>query len=163
MVETGEAREVHHLCVLVGYGADAVCPYLMMEVIAKVAREGLIKGDQNAEQLLENYRYATDNGILKVMSKMGISTLQSYKGAQIFEALGLHKEVVDLCFTGTASRIQGATFDLLAMDTFEFHERGWPSRNPVLPPGMPESGGTCCYPMFLFPSIVSRSHTTRCF
>lgn len=140
MVETGEAREVHHLCVLVGYGADAVCPYLMFEVIAKVAREGLIKGDQSAEELVENYRYATDNGILKVMSKMGISTLQSYKGAQIFEALGLHKEVIDLCFTGTASRVSGADFNLLAMDAYEFHERGFPSRNGVLPPGMPESG-----------------------
>jgi glutamate synthase (NADPH/NADH) len=74
------------------------------------------------------------------MSKMGISTLQSYKGAQIFEALGLHKEVVEKCFTGTASRVQGATFDLLAMDAFELHERGWPTRDTVLPPGMPESG-----------------------
>ena len=68
-----------------------------------------------------NYRLAADNGILKVMSKMGISTLQSYKGAQIFEALGLHSEVVERCFIGTASRVQGATFDLLAMDAFELH------------------------------------------
>ena len=70
---------------------------------------------------MANYRSATDNGILKVMSKMGISTLQSYKGAQIFEALGIHSEVIDKCFIGTASRIQGATFDLLAMDAFELH------------------------------------------
>ena len=87
-----------------------------------------------------NYRHSVDNGILKVMSKMGISTLQSYKGAQIFEALGLHSEVIDRCFIGTASRVQGATFDLLAMDAFELHERGWPSRETILPPGMPESG-----------------------
>ena len=71
---------------------------------------------------------------------MGISTLQSYKGAQIFEALGLHTEVIESCFIGTASRVQGATFDLLALDAFEMHERGWPSRETVLPPGMPESG-----------------------
>lgn len=89
---------------------------------------------------MENYRHSVDNGILKVMSKMGISTLQSYKGAQIFEILGLHKEVVEPCFIGTASRVQGATFDLLAMDAFELHERGWPSRETILPPGMPESG-----------------------
>lgn len=140
MVETAEAREVHHLCVLVGYGADAICPWLLMETIYKVAREGLIKSDIPVEKLLDNYRKSVDNGILKVMSKMGISTLQSYKGAQIFEILGLHNEVVEKCFIGSASRIQGATFDLLAMDAFELHERGWPSRETILPPGMPESG-----------------------
>lgn len=99
-----------------------------------------IKGNQTVAQLMDNYRHSVDNGILKVMSKMGISTLQSYKGAQIFEILGLHGQVVDRCFIGTASRVQGATFDLLAMDAFELHERGWPSRDTVLPPGMPESG-----------------------
>ncbi|TFK76592.1 NADPH-dependent glutamate synthase [Pluteus cervinus] len=140
MIETGEAREVHHICVLVGYGADAVCPWLMMETIHKVGREGLIKNDMTIEQVMENYRRSVDNGILKVMSKMGISTIQSYKGAQIFEILGLHSEIVERCFIGTASRVQGATFDLLAMDAFELHERGWPSRETILPPGMPESG-----------------------
>ncbi|KAF8654066.1 hypothetical protein AX16_003599 [Volvariella volvacea WC 439] len=140
MIETGEAREVHHICCLVGYGADAVCPWLMMETIHKLGREGLIKDDKPVERVMENYRHSIDNGILKVMSKMGISTLQSYKGAQIFEILGLHSEVVERCFTGTASRVQGATFDLLAMDAFELHERGWPTRETILPPGMPESG-----------------------
>jgi len=140
MVETAEAREVHHICVLVGYGADAICPWLTMEAIYKVAREGLVKNDMTVNQLMEKYRVSLDNGILKVMSKMGISTLQSYKGAQIFEALGLHNEVIDRCFVGTASRVQGATFDLLAMDPFELHERGWPSRDTLIPPGMPESG-----------------------
>ncbi|PPR08093.1 hypothetical protein CVT24_010554 [Panaeolus cyanescens] len=140
MIETAEAREVHHLCVLVGYGADAVCPWLVMETIHKVAREGLVKSNKSVAELLDNYRHSVDNGILKVMSKMGISTLQSYKGAQIFEILGLHHEVVEPCFIGTASRVEGATFDLLAMDAFELHERGWPSRETILPPGMPESG-----------------------
>ncbi|KAK7023963.1 glutamate synthase [Favolaschia claudopus] len=140
MIETGEAREVHHLCVLVGYGADAVCPWLMMETIHKVSLEKLVKGNQTTQELIDNYRHSVDNGILKVMSKMGISTLQSYKGAQIFEILGLHSEVVDRCFIGTPSRVQGATFDLLAMDAFELHERGWPSRETIIPPGMPESG-----------------------
>ncbi|KAI0314266.1 NADPH-dependent glutamate synthase [Amylostereum chailletii] len=140
MIETAEAREVHHLCVLVGYGADAVCPWLMMETIHKVAREGLVKDEKTVTDLMANYRYSVDNGILKVMSKMGISTLQSYKAAQIFEALGLHHEVIERCFTGTASRVEGATFDLLSMDAFELHERGWPSRETIIPPGMPESG-----------------------
>ena len=94
----------------------------------------------SVKDLITNYQSSVDNGILKVMSKMGISTLQSYKGAQIFEALGLHSQVVERCFIGTASRVQGATFDLLALDAFELHERGWPSRETILPPGMPESG-----------------------
>ncbi|KAH9951960.1 NADPH-dependent glutamate synthase [Amylocystis lapponica] len=140
MIETGEAREVHHLCVLLGYGADAICPWLAMECIHKVFREGLVKDNSTFEDLMGNFRHSLDGGILKVMSKMGISTLQSYKGAQIFEALGLHTEIIEQCFTGTASRVQGATFDLLAMDAFEMHERGWPSRETIIPPGMPEIG-----------------------
>jgi glutamate synthase (NADPH/NADH) len=136
MVETGEAREVHHMCVLVGYGADAVCPWLIMEMIYKVAKEGLAKDGQTAEKLIGNYCKAMDEGMLKVLSKMGVSTLASYKGAQLFEALGIHEEVVNECFVGTASRVQGATFELLAMDAFEFHERAWPSRDTVSIPGM---------------------------
>lgn len=99
-----------------------------------------MKNDAGVDKLVENYKKSVDNGILKVMSKMGISTLASYKGAQIFEALGLHSEVIERCFVGTASRIQGTTFDLLALDAFELHERGWPTRETVLRPGMPESG-----------------------
>ncbi|KAK4688846.1 glutamate synthase (NADH), partial [Tremellales sp. Uapishka_1] len=140
MVETGEAREIHHMCVLVGYGADAVCPWLMMEMIYKVDKEGLAKDGQSGEKLISNYRKATDEGILKVLSKMGVSTLASYKGAQLFEALGIHEEVIAECFIGTASRVQGSTFELLAMDAFEFHERAWPSRDTVTIPGMPENG-----------------------
>ncbi|KAH8914660.1 glutamate synthase [Atractiella rhizophila] len=139
-VETGEAREVHHLNVLLGYGADAVCPWLIMESLLKIKREGLLKKEMSDQELIEAYQHASDNGILKVMSKMGISTLQSYKGAQIFEALGLDTSVVDRCFVGTATRIKGTTFELLAMDAFEFHERGYPSRETIIPPGLPESG-----------------------
>ncbi|WVW78241.1 hypothetical protein I302_100194 [Kwoniella bestiolae CBS 10118] len=140
MIETGEAREVHHMCVLVGYGADAICPWLIMEMIHKVASEGLAKDGQTADKLVENYMKAMAEGMLKVLSKMGVSTLASYKGAQLFEILGLHEEVVSECFIGTASRVQGATFELLAMDAFEFHERAWPSRETITVPGMPESG-----------------------
>jgi glutamate synthase (NADH) len=99
-----------------------------------------VKNDMTLTELMAKYRTSLDNGILKVMSKMGISTLQSYKGAQIFEALGLHKDVIDRCFIGTVSRVQGADFDILAMDAFELHDRGWPSRETIIPPGMPESG-----------------------
>lgn len=140
VVETAEAREVHHMCVLLGYGADAINPYLAMECILKLNREGLIKKKTTNETLIRNYKHSCDGGILKVMSKMGISTLASYKGAQIFEILGLDETVVERCFRGTASRIQGMTFELIAEDAFRFHERGFPSRESVGPPGLPESG-----------------------
>ncbi|KAI1325607.1 glutamate synthase [Xylariaceae sp. FL0255] len=140
VVETAEAREVHHMCVLLGYGVDAVNPYLAMECILKLNREGLIRKQLSDEQLINNYKHSCDGGILKVMSKMGISTLASYKGAQIFEALGIDEEVVERCFRGTASRIQGVTFELIAQDAFRFHERGFPSRYTVSIPGLPESG-----------------------
>lgn len=140
IVETAEAREVHHMCVLVGYGADAICPYLAMECILKMNREGLIRKPLSSEQLMDNYMHSCDGGILKVMSKMGISTLQSYKGAQIFEALGIDDSVVDRCFTGTATRIKGMTFELIAQDAFALHEKGFPSREIVHIPGLAETG-----------------------
>lgn len=140
LVETAEAREVHHMCVLVGYGADAICPYLAMECIMKMNREGLIRKKLSDQQLIDNYRHSCDGGILKVMSKMGISTLQSYKGAQIFEALGVDDSVVDRCFTGTATRIKGMTFELIAQDAFALHEKGFPSREIVHIPGLAETG-----------------------
>ncbi|TLD21457.1 hypothetical protein PspLS_09052 [Pyricularia sp. CBS 133598] len=140
VVETAEAREVHHMCVLLGYGADAVNPYLAMECILKLNREKLIKKQLTNDMLIYNYKHSCDGGILKVMSKMGISTLASYKGAQIFEALGVDDSVVERCFRGTASRIKGVTFETIAEDAFRFHERGFPSRHTVAVPGLPESG-----------------------
>ncbi|EHA55585.1 glutamate synthase [Pyricularia oryzae 70-15] len=140
VVETAEAREVHHMCVLLGYGADAVNPYLAMECILKLNREKLIKKQLTDDMLIYNYKHSCDGGILKVMSKMGISTLASYKGAQIFEALGVDDSVVERCFRGTASRIKGVTFETIAEDAFRFHERGFPSRHTVAVPGLPESG-----------------------
>ena len=140
VLETAEAREVHHMCVLLGYGADAVNPYLAMECILKLNREGLIKKKLTDDALIHNYKHSCDGGILKVMSKMGISTLASYKGAQIFEALGLDDEVVERCFRGTASRIKGTTFEILAEDRFRLHERGFSTRYTVSVQGLPESG-----------------------
>ncbi|OAA67851.1 glutamate synthase [Niveomyces insectorum RCEF 264] len=140
VVETAEAREVHHMCVILGYGADAINPYLAMECIIKLNREKLLKAKLTDDQLIQNYKHSCDGGILKVMSKMGISTLASYKGAQIFEALGVDDEVVDRCFKGTATRIKGVTFETIAEDAFRFHERGFPSRPTVTIPGLTESG-----------------------
>jgi len=140
VVETAEAREVHHMSVLLGYGVDAICPYLAMECILKMNREKLIRKELSDEKIIQNYKYSCDGGVLKVMSKMGISTLQSYKGAQIFEALGVDDEVVDRCFTGTATRIKGMTFELIAQDAFAFHEKGFPTRNIHNIPGLAESG-----------------------
>lgn len=140
IIETAEAREVHHMCVLLGYGADAICPYLALECILKMNREKLIRKKLSDDALIDNYKHSCDGGILKVMSKMGISTLQSYKGAQIFEALGIDDSVVDRCFTGTATRVKGMTFELIAQDAFAFHEKGFPSREIVSIPGLAESG-----------------------
>lgn len=141
LVETAEAREVHHACCLVGYGADGINPYLALETLLRMKSEGLIKDESlTAEKLISNYKYAIDAGILKVMSKMGISTLASYKGAQIFEALGVDNSVIDRCFAGTASRIKGVTFEYIAQDAFTMHERGYPSRETIKPTALPETG-----------------------
>lgn len=142
VIETAEAREVHHLCVLLGYGADAVHPYLAIECLLKLHKEKLLKGGKklSQEKVISNYISACESGILKVMSKMGISTLQSYKGAQIFEALGIDNTVIDKCFVGTASRVRGSTLELIAQDALAFHEKGFPSRDIVRIPGLPESG-----------------------
>ena len=119
IVETGEAREVHHICVLLGYGADAICPYLVFETLATLREEAKLQ--LSDEQIFKNYVSAMERGISKVMAKMGISTLQSYKGAQIFEAVGLGQEVIDKCFKSTASRIGGSNFDVLAAEAINRH------------------------------------------
>ena len=131
VVETGEAREVHHHCLLVGYGADAINPYLAFESLWQMARDGRLDTDKmnDDNKIVTAYRKAVDKGMLKVMAKMGISTLQSYKGAQIFEALGLRDEVIAKCFTGTNSRIQGCGFDILAEETLRRHALGYPERS----------------------------------
>lgn len=117
--ETGEAREVHHMCVLLGYGADAICPYLVFETVAALREEGIIElADEDAYR---NYFVAMETGIAKVMAKMGISTLQSYKGAQIFEAVGLGEDVIELCFKNTPSRVGGISFNVLADEALERH------------------------------------------
>jgi glutamate synthase (NADPH/NADH) large chain len=125
-IETGEAREVHHHCLLIGYGADAINPYLAFESLWQARRDGLMDPSLDDDKVVAAYRKGVGKGMLKVMAKMGISTLQSYKGAQIFEALGLKDEVIDACFVGTASRIQGVSFDVIAEETLRRHNLGFP-------------------------------------
>jgi glutamate synthase (NADPH/NADH) large chain len=130
VLETGEAREVHHHCLLVGYGADAINPYLAFEALWKARREGLTDAEEfgDDQSLVKAYRKGVAKGMLKVMAKMGISTLHSYKGAQIFEAIGLRDEVIDLCFSGTASRVQGVNLEELAEEMLRRHALGFPPR-----------------------------------
>ncbi len=126
VIETGEAREVHHFCLLIGYGAGAINPYLAFETIADLHREGLLPKDLTLEQAKKNYIKAANKGIIKVASKMGISTVQSYRGAQIFEAIGLSKDLIAKYFTGTSSRIGGVGVDILAAESIERHRKGFP-------------------------------------
>ena len=129
IVESGEPREVHHFCALVGYGADAVNPYLAYEAMWKLRRDGVIDAELSEREIVERYHQALDWGMRKVFGKMGISTLESYKGAQIFEIVGLAAEVVDTCFSGTASRIEGADFAVLAEEAARRHALGYPGPN----------------------------------
>ncbi|KAK7486587.1 hypothetical protein BaRGS_00022112, partial [Batillaria attramentaria] len=129
VVETGEAREIHNFCTLLGYGADAICPYLVFEVVRKLRDQGLLDPPLANEEIYMNFRAACARGISKVMAKMGISTLHSYKGAQIFEAVGLHQEVIDLCFEGTASRIGGVTFQVLGQEAINRHCKAYAKRD----------------------------------
>ena len=128
ILESGEAREVHHHCLLTGYGADAINPYLAFEALWDRLSAGVFPEINSAKDIVVNYKKAVGKGMLKVMAKMGISTLHSYKGAQIFEAVGLAEEVIDLCFAGTASRIEGANFDVLSREMSEKHSLGFPKQ-----------------------------------
>ena len=127
IVETGEAREIHHFCLLIGYGAAAVNPYLAFDTIEDRIRNGIIEGI-DFRTAVENYIKAASKGILKVMSKMGISTVASYTGAQIFEAIGLGEGVVDEYFTGTVSRLGGIEIDTIAEEVRRRHVKAYPSR-----------------------------------
>ena len=124
ILETGEAREVHHFCLLTGYGADAVNPYLAFESLWQARRDNLIDFEDD-EAVVAAYRKGVSKGMLKVMAKMGISTLASYKGAQIFEAVGLAPEVMEKCFFETASRIRGVNFDVLQQEIETRHNEAY--------------------------------------
>lgn len=136
IVESAEPREVQHYALLFGYGADCVNPYLAYEAVSSLVKDKEL--NLSEDNALHNYIKAVDKGILKVLSKMGISTLQSYRGAQIFEALGLSQEVIDEYFTGTTSRIAGADLNIIAEETILKHKQAYPAGDldiPYLPSG----------------------------
>ncbi len=124
VIESGEPREVQHFALLVGYGAGAINPYLAIETVEEMVRDGIVKG-HSAEESVAHYLKAANKGILKVMTKMGISTIQSYRGAQIFEAIGLNRELIDAYFTNTASRIEGIGLDAIAAESAARHAHAY--------------------------------------
>jgi len=142
VLETGEAREVHHHCLLTGYGADAINPYVAFEALWQAKADNLLDATvyPSDNSIVDAYKKAVAKGMLKVMAKMGISTLQSYKGAQIFEAVGLAEDIIDRSFVGTASRVQGINFDVLFQEMEVRHEIGYPKRQENLIPVLPNPG-----------------------
>ena len=135
IVETGEAREVHHHCLLIGYGADAINPYLAFTVLWHEHRLGHFTDCAHITSdadIVAAYRKGVAKGILKVMGKMGISTLQSYRGAQIFEAVGLNEDLIERCFKGTTSRVRGVDLAVHTEEIFQRHALGFPKRSQII-------------------------------
>jgi glutamate synthase domain-containing protein 2/glutamate synthase domain-containing protein 1/glutamate synthase domain-containing protein 3 len=126
VIESGEPRDIHHMATLIGYGAAAINPYLMFESLDELADRSLLPFDLDREEAEKRIVKAIGKGLLKTISKMGISTIQSYCGAQIFEAVGLERELIDKHFTGTASRIGGVGLDVLSTEALERHFRAYP-------------------------------------
>ncbi|MFM8741390.1 MAG: glutamate synthase large subunit [Cytophagales bacterium] len=133
LVEAGDVWETHHYATLLGYGASGVNPYLVYQTIHDMKKRNLLREDLTEEKAIYNYKKAVAGELLKIMSKMGISTLQSYHGAQIFEALGIHQEVVNQYFTGTVSRIGGLMLDDIAKEALAKHRLAFPKTSNVLP------------------------------
>ncbi len=152
IVESGEPREVHHFATLIGYGASAINPYLLLETLDQMVAEGrIVRAAENggppapavalgAEEAAQNLVKAIGKGLLKTISKMGISTIQSYRGAQIFEAVGLERELIDRHFTHTASRIGGVGVEVLAREALERHGRAYPAGGRALDSLLPVGG-----------------------
>jgi glutamate synthase (ferredoxin) len=138
VLESGEPREVHHFALLVGYGASAINPYLAFETIHDQVNLGLIPGP--AHEAEKKYVKALNKGIVKVISKMGISTIQSYHGAQVFEAIGLSQDFVDEYFTWTATRVGGIGIDAIAKEARARNERGFPPKRPIIHTSLPAGG-----------------------
>jgi glutamate synthase (NADPH/NADH) large chain/glutamate synthase (ferredoxin) len=139
IAETGEAREVMHFALLLGYGANAVCPYVALATVRELSEEGLLEGSRRPEEAADAYITAVKKGLLKTFSRMGISTVRSFVGAQIFEAVGLGAAVVDRYFTGTVSRVGGIGLEEMAREAVERHRRGFPAQG--APESLLDSGG----------------------
>ena len=136
VVETGEAREIHHIATLIGSGAAAINPYVMFESLYAIHREGRLPEGMSPEEAEQRVIKAIGKGLLKVLSKMGISTVRSYTGAQIFEVVGVKREVVDRHFTGTPSRVEGIGLDAIAREALDRHSRAYPAAvSELLPAG----------------------------
>ncbi|MGF1752473.1 glutamate synthase large subunit [Vibrio makurazakiensis] len=129
IVETGTARDPHQFAVLLGFGATAVYPYLAYESLSKIIDDGALNKDYR--DAMQNYQYGINKGLYKIMSKMGISTIASYRCSQLFEAVGLHNDVVELCFRGVTTRIQGASFSDFQQDVFNLSRKAWAKRKPI--------------------------------
>ncbi|MCE0483154.1 MAG: glutamate synthase large subunit [Methylacidiphilales bacterium] len=138
VLESAEPREVHHFALLIGYGIGAINPYLAFETIEASVQSGFLSG-LDEKTAIKNYIKGIVKGVVKTMSKMGISTMQSYRGAQIFEAIGLHRSVIDKYFTRTPSRIQGADLGVIALELLERHARAFPDHQNSRP--LLEAGG----------------------
>jgi len=138
VVESATVRDPHHFATLIGYGATAVCPYLAYEALSDMLESGDIQGIEEAT-LAQNYRKGISKGLYKILSKMGISTITSYRGSQLFEIVGLQKDVVDICFKGTTSRIQGAGFEQLEDEQKLLADQAWNPRKQT------EQGGLLKY------------------
>jgi len=134
VLESGEPREVHHMATLIGYGCGAINPYLLLDTVGDLVAGGRVPGVDNVDIAERNVVKAIGKGLLKTISKMGISTIQSYCGAQIFEAVGLEKALIDRHFTGTASRIGGIGIDVLASETLDRHASAYPADHEQLLP-----------------------------
>lgn len=130
VVESGEPREVHHFALLLGYGASAINPYLVYEAVTDLARRNMLKDSCDGHKAVKNYSKAAIKGIVKTLSKMGISTIQSYQGAQIFEAVGLNETLIDRYFTGTPSRIGGIGLEGIAREAQLRHEQAFTTIQP---------------------------------
>jgi glutamate synthase (NADPH/NADH) large chain len=136
VVETATARDPHQFACLIGYGATAVYPYLAYECIRDLQRTNEIPAAENLDELYAHYRKGVNKGLYKIISKMGISTITSYRGAQLFESVGLHDDVVDLCFRGTTNRVQGAQFKDLEDDQRQLAKDAWNPRKPTSQGGL---------------------------
>ena len=138
VVESGEAREVMHFALLIGYGAGAINPYLAFETMADMVHQDLFSGEVTVEKACKNYVKSINKALLKIIAKMGISTIQSYRGAQIFEAIGLNTPLVEKYFTGTPSRVEGIGIEVLARECLSRHHKAYPEErtsNPLLDVG----------------------------
>ncbi|MFA5059385.1 MAG: glutamate synthase large subunit [Candidatus Omnitrophota bacterium] len=138
VLETGEAHEMHHFAVLIGYGANAINPYLVLETIASEIKKGVLPSDLSYDRAAKNFIKSTRKGLFKIISKMGISTIQSYCGAQIFEAVGLGQELIDKYFTATPSRIGGIDIKIIAEEMLRRHAQAYPAlgdMEKILDPG----------------------------